>query len=138
MNSLSESEKFNPINSGHIALLVCEIITLFYPILIGEIELALAALDIDLKPSTINRHLYLLTKMKFISHEWYCNYKFYHPANKNKKTISLGRTKNNNPTEPQRIRIRALSTFTTNKSSQPRKRKAALEQIQTKLSDTPA
>jgi hypothetical protein len=48
-----KEEKFQPNNSGHISLLICEIITLCNPILIGEIELALEALEIDIPQKNI-------------------------------------------------------------------------------------
>lgn len=61
-----KSEQFDRKNSGHICFLIEEIIRIGYPILIGEIELSLAALELEISHPEISRKIYLLKKFNII------------------------------------------------------------------------
>ena len=49
LSSLPKNVEFDKKNSGHLALLIAEIIRISYPIILSEIEMVLMALDLDIK-----------------------------------------------------------------------------------------
>ena len=132
-NQKRKSQKFTNKNSGHIALLICEVITLSYPILLGEIELAMEAMDIDLKPSEISRYLYLLMKLELVEQLEYSNHNYYLPTDKDQRTIIYGKTKTNKVLEASKIRMSIMQSYVLSKDIQSSKRQYALKQIIKKL-----
>lgn len=133
LNALPKSVGFNPDNSGHMAFLVYEIIRLTYPVLLGDIELALHTLDLDVSQSEVSRHLYLLARLNLISHNLYSSYRYYYPLHKNLKTINFGRTKNDKVVESQIIQMSINQSYITQNDSQARKRRSAKRQINEKF-----
>ncbi len=129
LQSIPRTEKFKKDNSGHLALLICEIVTLSYPILIGEIELVLESMDIDTPQSVIYRCLYLLTKVGLIKKLSYSTYQYYYPSNTNQKKIKFGRTKKELVVDILKIRISIRKSFVMANDALSRKRKNALVQI---------
>lgn len=122
-------------NSGHVAFLVYEIIRLSYPILVGEIELALCALDLDIKEIEVKRHLYLLTKLGMVSHNFYSNYTYYYPLLKDLKTINFGKDKENKICDTQSIQMSINQSYILKETAQARKRRAAKTQINDRLKE---
>lgn len=133
LRSSSKTSMFKKENSGHNALLVYEIIRLSYPILIGEIEFSLEALELTCDESEIKRHLYLLGKLGMISHNNYSSYKYYYPLFKDLKTVKFGRTKDNKVSDSASIQMSINQSYITENSIQARKRRAAKQQINCKL-----
>jgi hypothetical protein len=127
LDDISKSYKFDSKNSGHIAFLVCEIISICFPILISEIELAFLTLNIEVTTSEVNRHIYLLEKLKLISFYPYSGNKYYHPTNKSNTLVKISRA----PTfDKQRVRMSIMQSFVLEKDGNSRKRQNALKEIQ--------
>lgn len=131
-NQQYKSQKFTKKNSGHIALLICEVISLSFPILLGEIELAMEAMDIDLKPSEISRYLYLLMKLELIELLDYSNHNYYLPTNKNQRTVHYGKSKTNKIIDTSKVRMNIMQSYVVSEDIQSRKRQYALNQIRKK------
>jgi len=125
----SKNEKFSLDNSGHKALLIYEIIALCFPILIGEIEISLAAIDIKIPIKTISRYLYLLNKIGLIEKLQYSNYQYYYPTKINQNKIKFGWTKNKLSVDTPKIKMSILETFVHATDPQSKKRKNARKQI---------
>lgn len=94
LGSMRKTESFNEDNSGHIALLIHDIIAIAEPIKAQEIEWALAVMNIN-SPSErdIARLLYLLGKMNLVRCEEYSHVKYYFTAKKEVKRIKFGATR---------------------------------------------
>ncbi|MGR6837553.1 retron St85 family effector protein, partial [Aliivibrio wodanis] len=78
-DNIPKHPKYSPDNSGHVALLILEVVRLSYPILLTEIELALASLNLDEDKSKVTRLLYLLNKLGYLDTYEYSGYKYYYP-----------------------------------------------------------
>ncbi len=133
LNMASHQVAFVYENSGHVALLVYEIIRLSYPILIGEIELALCALNLDIKEAEVRRHLYILSKLGMISHNFYSNYTYYYPMLRELKTINFGRDKEDKILDALSIQMSINQSYIMEETGSARKRRAAKTQINEKL-----
>ena len=133
LHSSLKTSSFNKENSGHVALLVYEIIRLSYPILVGEIELALEALELSIDEGDIKRHLYLLSKLGMVSHNFYSSYTYYYPLFKDLKTVNFGRDKNNKVSDSGSIQMSINQSYIMEESIQARKRRTAKKQINIKL-----
>jgi hypothetical protein len=135
ISSKNKSGKFDVSNSGHNALLICEIIRLCYPVLISEIELTLEALNISMTTNDISRYLYLLSKFKLINKQHYSGgYKYYFPTKLNDQKIKLSTTNEAQIIDPAKIRMSIMQSFVLSKDSSSMKRKNAQKQIIEKLS----
>ncbi|GAB3370440.1 retron St85 family effector protein [Azotobacter armeniacus] len=73
-----KSESFKSENTAHLAFLIYDIIVLAHPIKLSEIELALAAMNLDIKEKLLIRLLYLLEKIGLIKHTVYSNVSYYY------------------------------------------------------------
>lgn len=135
LDSVAKQVSFNKGNSGHVALLVYEIIRLSYPILIGEIEIALAALDLKVEEIEVKRHIYLLSKLGLINHNFYSSYTYYYPLLKDLKTISFGKDKYDKIPDSQSIQMNISQSYVVADSIQAKKRVAAKKQINGKLKE---
>lgn len=133
LGSLPKLVTFNKNNSGHVAFLVYEIIRLCYPILVGEIELVFEALDLNINESEINRHLYLLSKLQLISHNFYSNYRYYYPLYKDLKTVKFGKNKSDKVDDSQKIQMSINQSYVLSDEPKSRKRRSAKKQIMLKL-----
>ncbi|MEZ7863037.1 MAG: retron St85 family effector protein [Aeromonadaceae bacterium] len=135
LRSSSKQISFQAENSGHVAFLIYEIIRLSYPILIGDIELALSALQLDLSEGEIKRHIYLLTKTNMIDCNLYSTYKYYYPLYPSLKTINFGKTKDNKVKDSASIQMNINQSYILDDSdSAARKRRTAKKEINKKLS----
>jgi uncharacterized protein YrzB (UPF0473 family) len=137
-SSRNKSGKFELNNSGHNALLICEIVRLCYPILLSEIELALAALNISITTNDILRHLYLLTKFQLIDRYLYSGFKYYFPINIDEQKIKFSSATSGQFVDPKNIRMSIIQSFIMSHDPLSIKRKSAQRQIMEKLKgDTP-
>lgn len=127
----TESFKYN--NSGHVALLIFEIISLCYPIKLEEIEFSLAAMEIDLNRSYVLRLIYLLQKMMMVGHHNYSNVKYYYPLEDSRR-IRFGRDKNERKTKDvSAIKISIKKTWVLSEKEVDQKRQRVMEYIQNRL-----
>ncbi|MCO7200301.1 retron St85 family effector protein [Pseudoalteromonas sp. OANN1] len=90
--SLKNQEKFDGMNSGHIALLTHDIIKLCEVPKFHEIEMCFICLDIDVSSKDIERSLYLLEKFKLASFYEYSGTKYYYVLDTNLTKIRFGKT----------------------------------------------
>jgi len=94
INSVRKHYKFDFENSGHLALLIYEIITLAEPIKLHEIKLALTSIGIgEIKLNDITRLLYLLEKLNLIGEEEYSTVPYYYAKIRDLKRVSFGMAK---------------------------------------------
>lgn len=134
VESYPSSEKFKYDNSGHISFLIAEIITLCYPILIGEIELIFMALEIEVSLSQIKRSLYLLSKISVINSRKYgTSYKFYYPLLKDKKTVRYGATKSGKKADSLTLRMAIIQSFISQTDQLSERRANVLKLINSSL-----
>lgn len=131
---INQSEKFDSNNSGHNALLICEIVRLCYPILLSEIELALMALKISMGKNDVLRHLYLLSKFQLINKYPYSRNQYYFPTSDEERKIKLANAAGDQVVDPTKIKMSIRQTFISSTDSSSSKRKTALRQIIEKLS----
>lgn len=116
-------------NSGHVAFLIAEIVRLCFPIMKGEIELALNVLGIDTKKSTVNRLIYLLLKMSFIGKERESTNVYYFPINKDEKLVNFGRTREDKRTDDSAFTLAMRQSFVIEKSQLARRRTRVLQRV---------
>ncbi|WP_373940805.1 retron St85 family effector protein [Vibrio chagasii] len=134
-NNLPKHPAFNQKNSGHVALLVLEIIRLSFPILLTEIELALVSLGLDEERGKITRLLYLLSRLGYLdTYEYGGGYKFYYPLDRTSPRIKFGSNKQSAAFDEKRLVMNLkMSYVTDNHDGAARKRIAAATEIQKKL-----
>ncbi len=129
LSSLPKNVEFNADNSGHVALLIAEIIRINYPILLNEIELALLALDIEIKQSEITRHIYLLNKLEIIDSLFYSRYKYYYSKQPTTRIFNFGKLSTGSGFDEQKVRVKIQQAIVTCDDAQSRKRQNAMKQI---------
>jgi hypothetical protein len=133
LDMISKEVKFSSSNSGHIALLIHEIVRVAYPITISEIDLVMIALDIEISETDIYRHLYLLVKLQFVRVQQYSSYKYYYPVIPNYKSINYGKDKSERVVESNLIELRVNQSYSSAKDDSSRKRITAKKLIIQKL-----
>lgn len=133
LSGLKKSINFKSENTGHVAFLVFEIIRLCYPILLGEIEIALMTLNLEVSNSEIKRHLYLLSKLRLIAINQYSGYHYYYPLISDLKSINFGRSSDDKVIDYQKIQMSINKSYILSDDQQSRKRRAAKKQINEKL-----
>lgn len=126
-----KSEKFSHENSGHIALLISDIVTLSYPILVGEIELCLEALNLTINSTVISRHIYLLTKLNIIGSYQYSGHKYYYPIIKGHSYLNFIRSRG---FDSQKVQMKLRQSFSGSDSPSDRKRRSAFKEIRKLIS----
>lgn len=127
ISKMPNSLKFDNACSGHMAFLVAEIIRICFPILIGEIQLAVEALEIDITLSQLNRHIYLLEKLKIVSSYSYSSgYKYYYPTSDSLAWVAFGKAR---LFDVQKVRMSMHQAYALDDDSQSKKRRNALKQI---------
>lgn len=125
---IPKTEQFNKNNSGHMALLISEIISICSPIQLGEIEIAVNTLGIDVSQKVISRYLYLLHKIEFINLLPYSSNKYYYPLKKDKK-VRFGKTKDNKTLDNQQFFMKVRQSFITLDDPLSKRRVTALKRI---------
>lgn len=134
IESSNKTEKFNSKHSGHIALLICEIINICFPVILSDIEFALEALKIDVKQGHILRQLYLLTKFNMIAVIPYGqSYKYYYPIDKDRKKVMFGRTKSGKVVDILKLRISMAKSYFDSTDPQAKRRQSVQKIIMKRL-----
>ena len=126
---LPKNVEFDFSNSGHVALLIAEIIRINYPILLSEIDLALLALGLDIKQSEISRHIYLLNKLEIIDSLFYSRYRYYYSQQPTKRIFNFGKMTTGSGFDEQKNRIKIQQSFVSCDDPQSRKRRNAMRLI---------
>ncbi|HDU8670163.1 TPA: retron St85 family effector protein [Proteus mirabilis] len=133
LNNVKKTEKYNNKNTGHLAILIYEIILLSEPIKISEIEWALYCIDINVSQKIISRLLYLLTKMKLVSSMSYSRTDYYYVVGHKESKIKFGLSKKGKIKDSMSIKIAIRQSYLSmdaKKSDETaRKRENALKQI---------
>lgn len=93
LESVKKTEKYNGQNTGHLAILIYEVILLSEPIKLSEIEWVLLCMDIDVERSVVSRLLYLLDIMNLISFMPYSGTDYYYVKSTGGSKIKFGKTK---------------------------------------------
>ena len=130
LSNLPKKVRFNSENSGHIAFLIAEIIRICYPILLNEIEFALLAFKLDIKPAEITRHIYLLTKLKIVDSHFYGSHRYYYPSPLTTRIVSFGKLSTGVGFDEPKSRMKILQSYVLKKDEQSKKRRNALKQIE--------
>ncbi|HFI9804746.1 TPA: retron St85 family effector protein [Vibrio parahaemolyticus] len=129
-DNIPKSPAFNVKNSGHVALLILEIVRLSYPILLTEIELALVSLDLDEDKSKVTRLLYLLNKLGYLDTYEYSGYKYYYPKVRDKPRVKFGASTAGTPFDEKKLLMSLKMSYVTDVSDgASRKRIAAGKEI---------
>jgi hypothetical protein len=130
------TEKFSQDNSGHVALLICEVINICYPIILSDVEFALVAMGLDVPQSHIVRHLYLLIKIGLIVRiEYGSSYKYYHPATKDQKTAKFRRIKDNQSCDTRNMRMNIAKSYVLSDDPQSKRRRNVQKLIMKSLKE---
>lgn len=125
----NDTEKFDLNNSGHLSLIISEIIRLCYPIQIGEIEICFESLGIEVRKSQVRRLLYLLQKMGFIAKKNYGRNTYYYPLLPDQKLVNFGKTKKGKTLDSQTLFMDVRQSFVAIDDAHSNKRKGVLRQI---------
>ncbi|AUV87289.1 retron St85 family effector protein [Vibrio campbellii] len=135
-DNIPKNPTFASDNSGHVALLIFEIVRLSYPVLLTEIELALASLNLDEEKSKVTRLLYLLNKLGYLDTYEYSGYKYYYPTIRDKPRVKFGSNKAGVPFDEKKLQMNLKMSYVTDISDgASRKRIAAGKEIQTILEE---
>lgn len=129
LSSLPKNVEFNEKNSGHIALLIAEIIRVAYPILLTEIEYSILALNLDIKQSEVTRHIYLLNKLGIINSVFYSRFRYYYPSNSAIRFFNFGKNSSGRGFDERETRMKIIQSFSMNTAELSRKRQNAMRQI---------
>ncbi|RNM26881.1 retron St85 family effector protein [Dickeya oryzae] len=133
LKGVRKTEKYSPDNSGHLAILIYEIILLSEPIKKTEIEWALYCMDIDVSQKKISRLLYLLGKMNLISYIQYSGPDYFYTIGHKESKIKFGLSKSGKIKDAMgmKIAIRQSYLFIDNKEMDEtaKKRKNVLSRI---------
>lgn len=132
-NTIPKNPAFNKNNSGHVALLLLEIVRLSYPILLTEIELTLVSLGLDEVRNKVTRLLYLLNRLEYLNTYEYGVYKYYYPLDRTNPRVKFGADKNSNAFDEKKLVMNLKMSYVTETNSPSRKRIAAASEIQKKL-----
>lgn len=127
--SLHKNVEFDSQNSGHMALLIAEIIRIGYPIILSEIEFVLMALKLDVKQSEVTRHIYLLNKLEIIDSIFYSRYRYYYSKQPTTRIINFGKLSTGRGFDIQSVRMKIQQSFVSCDDDQSRKRQNAMKQI---------
>lgn len=124
-----KTENFDLKNSAHIAFLIYDIVLLAHPIKISEIELALSAMDIDIKEKTISRLLYLLDQIGLVKQTIYSSVSYYYDVSGGERRVKFGTTKGGAIRDTPTIKMKLRQSYVLQDDESSKKRKLALQQI---------
>ncbi|MDC5849484.1 retron St85 family effector protein [Vibrio europaeus] len=111
LSSVKKTDKFDRNNSGHMAYLIHDIIRLCEPIKLGEIEMTLICLDIDVSTRSVTKSLYLLQKFKLVSPYEYSGSKYYYVNDETLSKINIGRTNNGKVFDFPNLKVQVRTSF---------------------------
>lgn len=111
LNSVRKSERFNPGNTGHIAILIFEVILLAEPIKLTEIEWVLLCMDIEVERNVVSRLLYLLGIMNLVTSMPYSGTDYYYAKNSKVSKIKFGKTKSGKIQDAPNMKISIRQSY---------------------------
>lgn len=133
LKRVKKTERYNPENTGHLAILIYEIILLSEPIKKSEIEWALYCMDIDVPQKIITRLLYLLEKMKLTSSLSYSGTDYFYSRGHRESKLKFGISASGKIKDSMNIKVAIrqsyLSMDAKDMDETAKKRKNALNQI---------
>lgn len=129
LDKMLKTQRFSIENSAHIALLIQDVIVLAHPITFTEIELALAAFNIDIDSASVSRLLYLLEKVNLIDHMTYSHVKYYFNKEESARRIKFGTDLKGRTRDTPAIVMAFRKTYVMADDEQSRKRSLVLKQI---------
>lgn len=127
LNDLDDTADFKSKNSGHVALLIVDIVSIYFPIMQGEILAALKYLGVDIEVSELKRHIYLLEQLGFLSHYQYSRHDYYYSPTERVKPADLGHVLG---LDGGKLKLQLRMFLEEKDTPSNRKRLAALEEIQ--------
>ncbi|WP_424411600.1 retron St85 family effector protein [Pasteurella sp. PK-2025] len=131
LKNQGNTKKFNENDSSHITFLIAEIIRVFYPLNLDDIEYSLMSLNLTIKTKDIRKYLYLLKKLEYICSYEYSGYKFYYPAKEYVKAnfINFGVDKNKKSFDEKQSQVACRQYYIDSENQGARKRGYALREI---------
>ncbi|HDR1924398.1 TPA: hypothetical protein QB638_000765 [Pasteurella multocida] len=131
LKTQDNTRKFNEKDSSHITFLIAEIIRVFYPLNLDDIEYSLMSLNITIKTKDIRKYLYLLKKLEYIYSYEYSGYKFYYPAKEYLRNnfINFGVNKNKKSFDERQSQIAFREYYMNSENQAAKKRSYALREI---------
>lgn len=142
LNEIHEYADFDRNNSGHLAFLIYEIISLAHPIKRPEIERCLNFLGISgIDERRLSSLLYLLKKIKHAGSEKYSGIDYFYPINPNVHRINFGKDKEGKLYDRRARFIEIRSTFGFGGASEgelAKKRRLVMMKIAQKISSAGA
>lgn len=128
--TVQASQKFDVNNSGHIALLIYDIIGLTCPIKKEEIQLSLLAMGISPSQRTLNKLLYLLEKIGLIKYTTYSMVDYYYDVGTFQRRIKFGMSIKGVVKDTPALRMLFRQSYILADNHEPsKKRRYALEAI---------
>jgi hypothetical protein len=124
LSNVPKREQFNRDNSGHLALLICEVINISYPVIFSDIEFALEAMGLDVSQSEIFRQIYLLIKIGLVATiEYGSSYKYYYPKQKDQKTAKFTKKQKNYIVDALKLRMSLAKSYILTEDPQSKRRR---------------
>ncbi|WP_255412232.1 retron St85 family effector protein [Dickeya sp. Secpp 1600] len=111
LRNVKKTEKYSFDNTGHLAILIYELILLSEPIKKTEIEWALYCMGIDVSQKTISRLLYLLSKMKLISSITYSGPDYFFAVGRRESKLKFGLSVNGKIKDSMSIKIAIRQSY---------------------------
>ena len=129
LKTIDKKVKFKPNNSGHIAMLIYDIIYIATPIKQQEILITLASMNIDITIERLGKLLYLLEKVNLIKHTKYSHVKYYFNPPNTTRRIKFGKTLKNAIKDTPSLMMAIRQSYVLTDDEQSKKRAYALAQI---------
>ena len=120
---IKKSKKFDNTNSGHITLLIAEIIRLCFPITKDEVELAILALDLDMDNNQLERGFYLGKTLRIFNNTNYDQKDYYYPLYNKKQYANITKL------DKTHVLMKVRQTFTLNNDLNSRTRLHVLQEV---------
>lgn len=133
LKNVKKTEKYSADNTGHLAILIYEIVLWSEPVKKSEIEWALYCMDIDVNQKTLTRLLYLLGKMKLVSSISYSGTDYYYAVGHGESKIKFGLSDSGKVKDSMGIKIAIRQSYLSmddkDTDETAKKRRYALKQI---------
>ncbi|MEN4799883.1 retron St85 family effector protein [Pantoea agglomerans] len=133
LKRVKKTERYYKDNTGHLAILIYEIILLSEPIKKSEIEWALYCMDIDVTQRVITRLLYLLNKMNLTSSLSYSGTDYYYSRGRRDSKLKFGISAGGKIKDSMNIKVAIRQSYLSMNFKEmdetSKKRKNALNQI---------
>jgi hypothetical protein len=130
LQQVQSTKKFDPDDTGHVALLIYDIIGITYPIKKEEIQLALLALEIHPSQRTLNKLLYLLEKVGLIKYTTYSSVDYYYDVGAFQRRIKFGVPNNGVVKDTPAMRMLFRQSYVLAGEESAKKRRYVAEIVQ--------